>query len=401
MKQPKRLLLIGGTNLLQASNHRVKHLAAQLKSWGYPVDIVGQVNFYTGPQTNRWKRFLRGSRSILYARGCAVRDGQHSQITIRSLPGVLPNLVRELWALLILKPFLKDHYALCLFGHPRNALLALLLKRIGIVESLIYDDWDYYPGHVTTSKRLLDGPLLRIREALCIQNADVVISVSEPLAKLRIGQGARQVLVIPNGVDFSLFSTAQRKRPHPPTLLFMGNLFAAWGADLPLRSLPAIREKIPDIRYVIVGSGPAISSLRRLAYEELRLNGAVSFRGRQPYSELPGLLAEADVGVLTYRLEAFTQYASSLKAREYMAAGLPVIGTRVGEIADVIEKSHAGVIVDFAPDAFAEAVIKLFLDPRDYECYSANAIVCAMQYDWSQLFGPLRGLVDRYAARGV
>jgi glycosyltransferase involved in cell wall biosynthesis len=81
-----------------------------------------------------------------------------------------------------------------------------------------------------------------------------------------------------------------------------------------------------------------------------------------------------------------------------MAAGLPVIATRVGEIAKVIEESQAGVIIDFTPEAFAEAVIELFADPKRYEMYSVNAIQCAMTYDWEQVLAPLQALLHSFLA---
>ncbi len=313
---------------------------------------------------------------------------------MRSLPGIFPKSVRELWAYLIVRRLIRKRYEFCIFGHPNNALLARFLKKKGIVGTAIYDDWDYFPGHITTVKGPLDKLAMKWREMICIKNADIVISVSHPLAELRKRQGAKQVMVVPNGVNYSLFQAAQKKRRHPPTLIFMGSLYFAWGVDLPIRALPAIRAKIPDIRYVLLGAGPDEDAMRHLAHEQMNLQDCVLFLGRQDYNKLPHFLAEADIGVLTYRQEPFTEYASSLKACEYMAAGLPVVGTRVGEIAKVIEASKAGVIVDSKPADFAEAVIGLLADSKKYEMYSANAVCCAMSYDWEQVLAPLQDLLQ-------
>ena len=394
-----RILLIAGTSLWQSSNHRIQHLAAHLKLWERPFDAVGRVNFYTGPPAGPWTRFSQGLRSLCHERARVVRIGEDLQIAVRSLPRIFPNSIQEAWAYSTVRPLIRKRYELCIFGHPNNALLALFLKKKGIVGTLIYDDWDYFPGHITTVKGPLDALAMKWREMICIRNADIVISVSHPLAELRKRQGAKEVLVVPNGVDYSLFQAAQNKRRHPPTLIFMGSLYFAWGVDLPIRALPAIRAKIPDIRYVVLGAGPDEDALRALAYEKMNLQDCVLFLGRQEYHRLPHFLAEADIGVLTYRQEPFTEYASSLKACEYMAAGLPVVGTRVGEIARVIDVSQAGVIIDFTPEAFAEAVIGLFADSRRYETYSANAINCAKTYDWEQVLAPLQDLLHSLLRR--
>ena len=61
---------------------------------------------------------------------------------------------------------------------------------------------------------------------------------------------------MPNGVDYNLFSQAQIRVPRPPTILFMGKLDEAWGADLPIKALSIIKDVIPDVRYLLLGEGP-------------------------------------------------------------------------------------------------------------------------------------------------
>jgi glycosyltransferase involved in cell wall biosynthesis len=393
-----RILLIAGTSIWHPNNHRIQHLAAQLKRWEYPLDVVGRVNFYTGPPVNPWTRFSQGTRSLCREPVTVVRIDEDLRIAVRSLPRIFPNSVQAAWASLMVRPLIRKRYELCIFGGPTNALLALLLKKKGIVGHLIYDDWDYFPGYVTSAKRPVDSLAMKWRESISIRNADIVVSVSHPLGELRKRQGARQVMVVPNGVDYSLFQPAQNKRGHPPTLIYMGSLYPAWGVDLPIRALPAIRARIPDIRYLVLGAGPDEAALRAQAHEQLNLQDCVVFMGRVEPRGLPHFLEEADIGVLTCRQDPFREYAFPLKACEYMAAGLPVIGTRVGEIASIIEASRTGIIVDFTPEAFAEAAIELLGDPERYGVCSANAISCAMTYDWDQVLGPLQNLFHRLLA---
>ena len=53
--------------------------------------------------------------------------------------------------------------------------------------------------------------------------------------------------------------------------------------------------------------------------------------GKKRYDELPNLLAKADIGVALFRVNDLMKYTFPLKVVEYMAAGLAVVGTRVGE----------------------------------------------------------------------
>ena len=237
---------------------------------------------------------------------------------------------------------------------------------------------------------------MKWRERICIRQADLVISVSRSLVELRKQQQAKQVMLVPNGVDSLFFRTSRVKRSHPPTLIFIGSLYFDWGIDLPIYSLPAIKSRIPDIRYIVIGDGPDKDAFRTLAYEKMNCQDCVFFFGRQNYRKLPDFLSEADIGVLAYRNKPFIQYASSLKVLEYMAAGLPVVGTRVGDLTKVIEESRAGVVVDHTPQDFAEAVVNLFQDPIRYKEYSNNAMHCAAKHDWEIVLNPLKDLLDHF-----
>jgi glycosyltransferase involved in cell wall biosynthesis len=225
---------------------------------------------------------------------------------------------------------------------------------------------------------------MRAREQICARHADGVASVSHNLLELRKRQGARQIVVVPNGVDYNLFEKAQQKRDHPPTLLYMGTLADGWGADLPIMALPIIMKRIPKIRYMIMGTGPDKPQLRAMV-SDLGLDECVHFLGIQEYEHLPYFLAEADLGVAISRDNEFRRYACPLKVVEYMAAGLPVIGSKFGETQFIIEGANAGKTVEFSVQAFASAVIDLLTHQSEYNLHSANAISFAKAYDWEQL----------------
>ncbi len=392
---PPHVLILSDTSFAQSRNHRVQHVVAQMERWGIPFDLVGQRTFSTDGAPDRWTRLSSGLNAMARRRIDVAERGGNRTIIVRNLPGIFDYLAEDLWGYANAVPLLRKHYDLCIFGHPNTVLLALLLRRRKVVGDLIYDDWDYYPGHATTRGRF-GRSMVRWREKLCIENAGLVCSVSHSLAELRREQGARRVIVAPNGADYSLFRTAQIKRPHPPTLIFMGSLYKAWGVDLTVRALPSIRTVIPDIRFMVLGEGPEMATLKALAYENLRLEGCVFFLGRQDYHNLPHFLAEADLGMLTYRAEQFVKYASSVKATEYMAAGLPVVSTRVAEVAEAIGESHAGKIVDFTPEAVSEAVVDLLRDSTLYRACSDGATEYAREHDWGETLRPLGEVICAY-----
>lgn len=396
--QHNRALLIVGQDMRSTSHNRGEHILHHLARRFVNVDLVSITKMYEGPGTDPvWKKGILGLRDIVCKRVMTIYDGNvvHHIVRFPRLPVLFDYLLRDFWTYANLHERLKGYYDVCILGHPRLAFVALWLKRRGKVDVLIYDDWDYFPGH--NPGDLFWRHVMRYRESICARGVDGVVSVSHDLRELRREQGAKQTAFVPNGVDYALFQRAQEKKPHPPTLLYMGSLSDAWGADLPIQALPIIKRRIPKIRYALLGRGPHKSKMKALV-TKLGLEDCVFFYGWQEYQHLPSFLAQADIGVATYRDYDFVRYAHPLKILEYMAAGLPVIGTRVGgEAQALIEGAAAGEIIEFTPEAFANAAIEILSNRSIYEMYSGNAANFAREYDWERLLDQELAFIEQLA----
>lgn len=392
-----RALLIVGQDVKTLYHHRGEHIVHHLAKRFTNVDVVSITKMYDGPGTDPvWQKALLGLRDIMCKRVKTIHDVNvvHHVVRFPRLPAVFDYLFRDFWTYANLRKRLEEHYDVCILGHPRLAFVALRLKRLGKVDVLIYDDWDYFPGEYPGDP--FWRHILRYREYVCVKGADAVVSVSSGLQELRRQQGAKHTALVPNGVDYDLFKTAQQKRPHPPTLLYMGSLSDAWGADLPIQALPIIKKSIPAIRYVLLGRGPDEAKLRAMV-ARLGLEDCVFFYGWQEHQHLSSFLAQADIGVATSRDTVFRRYACPLKIVEYMAAGLPVIGTQVGETRAIIEKAVAGETVRFSPEAFASAAGDLLSNRSKYELYSANAVTFAREHDWEHLLDEELAFIQQLA----
>jgi glycosyltransferase involved in cell wall biosynthesis len=379
-------LLIIGQDIKSLHHHRGDHLSKYLAKRFIKVDIVSITKMYDGPGTDPiWKKGLLGLRDILCRRVKKIQEGNivHYIVRFPRLPGLFDYLLRDFWTYATLRSRLRDHYDVCILAHPRLAFVGLHLKRLEKANMLIYEDWDYFPGH--SPGGLVWRKIMRYREEICVRGADGVVSVSRQLHELRKEQGARQSAFIPNGVDFSIFKKTQQPLNHPPTLLYMGSLDEPWGADLPIQALPIIRREIPEIRYIVLGGGVDEDKLRVMV-DKLGLEDIVIFCGWQEYEKLPSFLAQADIGVATYRDYEFVRLSRPMKIIEYMAGGLPVIGTAVGgEAQTIIESAIAGEIIEFSAEAFAGAVVDLLSNQTKYDLYSSNAILFAQEHDWEYL----------------
>jgi len=380
-------LYVGGSDIFNLFNQPAQHLPLHWAKHIEQLDLVGYSSFYDGPPASRLHRLRKGINNVLWKRRRIIitQEGTIRRITARRLrlPGLIDPLVQDVWIYSIVRRYLAPYYDVGIVYDPESALLARWLKRSGRVGLLVYHDIDYYPYVRSRWQKTIAW-----RECIAVREADAVISVSRPLVKLRREQGAKQVLYLPNGVNFNQFNEANRQREaagvRPPTLLYSGTLDLRWGVDLPLRAMPALLQQVPEARLLIAGTGPAENELKALS-QSLGLGEAVSFLGMIPYKDLPSVLARADVGLATSREDIFRHYASPLKIVEYMAAGLPVICSGGGEAELMINESRAGINIAFMPEAFAKAAQVLLTRPAELAAYRQSAIAYASARSWERL----------------
>jgi glycosyltransferase involved in cell wall biosynthesis len=162
-----------------------------------------------------------------------------------------------------------------------------------------------------------------------------------------------RTVVIPNGVDVEAAPPA-RHDGDPPLVISVGRLAEPKDAVTLVRALAAV----PAGRFtgLIVGDGPD----RELVAAEVRrlgLQDAVVLAGTR--GDVPELLARADVFVLSSRSEG-----APVSILEAMAAGLPVVATRVGGVEELVADGETGLLVPSGdPAAMSAALARLTADP--------------------------------------
>lgn len=187
--------------------------------------------------------------------------------------------------------------------------------------------------------------------------AHLTVCVSDPVRRWveRLVPGAR-ALTVPNGVSL------ERIGPFPEdpcgvVVTFVGTLKPWHGVDDLLRA--AALARVPW-RVRVIGDGPQTPALRALA-DDLGLD--VDFRGAVPPEDVPAHLAGSAVAVAPYPDlgGADEQYFSPLKVLEYLAAGLPVVASAVGQLPRMLQ--GVGVLVPpSAPARLAGAIDALAAD---------------------------------------
>jgi glycosyltransferase involved in cell wall biosynthesis len=191
--------------------------------------------------------------------------------------------------------------------------------------------------------------------------------------------GADRVTVIPMGVDAAVFGPVAGKtgglgEGGHLKLISVGRLIPLKGQRYLIGALPAIRKRIPAATVTLVGDGPERRSLSDYA-RRLGVEGAVRFTGEVSHERIAGLLACHDIFVLaSIVMPSGETEGLGTVLLEAMAANIPVIGSAVGGIPDIITDGENGLLVPPESSAAIErAVLKIATDESLRERLTASA----------------------------
>jgi glycosyltransferase involved in cell wall biosynthesis len=190
----------------------------------------------------------------------------------------------------------------------------------------------------------------------------------------------------------------RRLEPGRARLVIVGRQLEAEGTHILLRALPHLAREFPRVTLDVVGHGPALARLVRLA-RELQIDGRVTFHGAMTHEGVLALLRQQDLFCLpTVENDSVRQAVI-----EALACGLPVIVTRMPFL---VGQKCAVLLKDNTPEAVAYAVAHCLRDPERYHMMSIEARRAVQGYTiecWrdiirerlEQAWGPLKSVPVR------
>lgn len=259
---------------------------------------------------------------------------------------------------------------------PSTSMWATLESRAPVVAT-------FHSG--ATRARLFDlaAPILRrVAERLTVRIA--VSDAAAAFAGRRIGG---RFEIVPNGVDVARFTDAPAADLGPGVkLLFLGRLDERKGFPVALEAFARLAQDRPSLRLIVLGEGPDRRAVQALP-EAIRAR--VSLLGAIPNVDIPPYLAACDLYLGASRGgESF-----GMVLVEAMAAGLPVVASRIPGYVEVIRDGVEGVLVPAGdPAALAAAVAGVLQDPILARRLRAAGLERVRTYDWSVVVARLEDL---------
>lgn len=239
------------------------------------------------------------------------------------------------------------------------------------------------------------GELAAKAEKWLLSHAEAVLAVSCELKKhvAALGIGEERVHVVPNGVNPALFKPGKadsdlRKRLQlngAPVLGFVGGLRPWHGVEVLPELLARLQRQHRGTQLVIAGDGPLRAPLQR-DFAKRKLEKNVVFTGNLFHEEIPAIIRQFDLALAPYPELKHEFYFSPLKLFEYMACGVPVVASDVGQISEVITHARNGLLCPAGDlDALAGECGKLLKNARLRKSIgAAGAKSVADKFTWDR-----------------
>ncbi len=215
--------------------------------------------------------------------------------------------------------------------------------------------------------------LFKNLNAFVINHSDTCTANSSATSKIaQTVSDAKKIEIVPMGVNTSFF----KKHNKPGSIrdqygidgnviLFVGRLIDWKGIDYLINAMPRVIDAVPKTKLFIVGSGPLKSDFLKLS-ERLNIKKSIIFIDAVVQSKLIDFYSLADIFVLPSIINNKGETEGlGVVLLEAMACGVPVIGTDVGGIPDIIRDGKTGLLArQKDSDDLATKSIRLFSDER-------------------------------------
>jgi L-malate glycosyltransferase len=202
------------------------------------------------------------------------------------------------------------------------------------------------------------------------------------------------VTVIPFGVDTNQFSYFERHQNGQVKIGIAKHLHPQYGIDILIRAFQIIIDSRKDVRLIIAGRGTG-PEIRETEYKQLTkdlgLLDFVEFVGPIEYYRMPAFLESLDIAAMPSTCDAESFGVAALEAS---ATGIPVVGTRVGGVSEVIVHNETGFLAENRNHAEIANYLMTLIDDRQLRLKMglAGRQMVEQRYSWQYCLESMQDL---------
>lgn len=265
-----------------------------------------------------------------------------------------------------------------------NAFVGILLKKIGVVDQVIFYSIDFVP--IRFSFPLLNN-IYHFIDRTAVSSSDTTWNLSSRMSEGRKNKWKKELgnqITVPIGIWYERISKHRMQKINNHELIYLGTILEKQGIDICIRAVNELREEIKDITFTIIGSGPYENTIKSLI-KELHLEKHVHMLGYLPsHEDVERRLSQASLAVALYNPEKdmFSYYADPGKVKSYLACGLPILITDIPQIAKELDKRKCGIVAEYKLEDIVKKMRAYFHDDKTINMYRNNAIIFGAEFDW-------------------
>jgi len=244
------------------------------------------------------------------------------------------------------------------------------------VDDAIYEKSSGIKSLQRKIEKMINGKTLRAGTKILVSNNETKKIIIDEYNVIQ-----EKISIVPNGVDLSMFNITKKK--NQKKVVFAGAMYYHRGLDVLLETIPLVIEKIPDAKFVLLGSGTEMDKLKEIVSKN-KLDNSVEFKGWIEREKIPENIADASIGIGPLRLTEVTSRALPIKVLEYMAVSLPLIAQKGTLPNDVLENEKNGFFIENHIE-LAEKIILLLNEPKKVQNMGAHSLKLVQKFSWDQV----------------
>lgn len=214
----------------------------------------------------------------------------------------------------------------------------------------MYEDYVHYIAHGI----LVTPSMAKEFSKLFCNSAKAVIAPTEKAKTSLTEYGVKKpIYIIPTGIDTAIFDQSKFSKEEilnlrksfglasdTPVILYLGRIAKEKSIDVILKAMPALLDRLPNAKLLLVGDGPEREILERIT-SDLNIKESVIFAGARPWTEI-GIYYQLG----TVFVSASVSETQGLTFAEAMAGGIPVVAKKDQSIEALVEDNKTGLLFE-------------------------------------------------------